>query len=300
MIFIVVLLLAVSVLVPLFYAWRVWRLREATLADWALPVANSAVIVALILILGRYDMAGYYTRLAGFAIVVAAAAASLLRHRSVPWMPASGPMFFRRKLNETASLVLFGAALVYVGSGLVSPTPSRDLSLPLTGGRFFVGQGGGIGLLNHHADHRQQRFAVDITALGPAGFRAVGIHPAELDKYEIFGASVVSPCDGVIAGTRDGLPDLTPPMKDRDNATGNHAIVDCGDVHVVLAHLRDGSVAVSTGQQVKSGDAIGQVGNSGNTTEPHLHAHAFDPATGDGMPMRFDGRYPVRNAVFDN
>jgi murein DD-endopeptidase MepM/ murein hydrolase activator NlpD len=67
---------------------------------------------------------------------------------------------------------------------------------------------------------------------------------------------------------------------------------------VLLAHLQHGSVAVATGDPVTVGDPIGRVGNSGNTTEPHLHIHAFDPRTGEGVPIRFDGGAPLRNRVF--
>lgn len=47
-----------------------------------------------------------------------------------------------------------------------------------------------------------------------------------------------------------------------------------------------------------TGDAIGLVGNSGSTTEPHLHIHAVDPGTHAGVPITFEGRFPVRNSVF--
>jgi len=49
---------------------------------------------------------------------------------------------------------------------------------------------------------------------------------------------------------------------------------------------------------VRVGDLMGLVGNSGNTTEPHLHIHAVDPDTGAGVPITLDGRYPVRNRLY--
>jgi hypothetical protein len=49
---------------------------------------------------------------------------------------------------------------------------------------------------------------------------------------------------------------------------------------------------------LQQGDAIWLVGNSGNTTELHLHIHAVDPATDTGVPITFDGRFPVRNRFF--
>lgn len=101
---------------------------------------------------------------------------------------------------------------------------------------------------------------------------------------------------GVNAGVH--LPDHLPPERDRENVRGNHVILTCGELNVELAHFMQGSVTVATGDRVAVGDPLGKVGNSGNTTEPHLHIHAVDPSTGLGVPMTFDGRFPVRNSVF--
>jgi murein DD-endopeptidase MepM/ murein hydrolase activator NlpD len=70
---------------------------------------------------------------------------------------------------------------------------------------------------------------------------------------------------------------------------------------VLLAHLKQGSVAVKGGQRVAAGDIVGAVGNSGNTDEPHLHVHAQRPGrgilplSGEPLAMRFGGRWYVRN-----
>ena len=60
---------------------------------------------------------------------------------------------------------------------------------------------------------------------------------------------------------------------------GNHVILECGSVWVVLGHLRRGSVAVQVGDFIEPGAVVGAVGNSGNTGEPHLHVHAQRPGT---------------------
>src|SRR3546814_15367827 len=59
----------------------------------------------------------------------------------------------------------------------------------------------------------------------------------------------------------------------------------------MLAHLRRGSVAVEAGQQVAAGDELGRCGNSGNTSEPHLHLHLQDAPVfgeGNGLPAFFE------------
>lgn len=292
----IIILLAVCILLPIYYSVRVFRLSESSKAGWLIMVVEAGVIVSLVLVVGRWDIAGYYTRFVLLTLLLAAVAWSFHPHWSRPWRPAAG--FWRRYRGTALSLALFTAALLYVVSGMVPPSGAQPLEFPLKDGRFVVAQGGGVPLLNHHAGHPEQRFATDITAIYPNGFRARGLLPDELENYAIFGAPVVSPCAGEVVAARDDLPDLIPPERDRENVRGNHVILTCGDLNVELAHFMQDSVSVATGDRVAVGDPLGRVGNSGNTTEPHLHVHAVDPGTGLGVPMTFDGRYPVRNSVF--
>lgn len=61
---------------------------------------------------------------------------------------------------------------------------------------------------------------------------------------------------------------------------GNHVVVDHGDdVYAVYAHLRRGSPLVRVGDRVRAGDVIARVGNSGNSSEPHLHFQLMDRAS---------------------
>jgi len=293
----VLVMLAVCVGLPLAYSWRLFRLDEGSLATWGLVAAESTVVVALVLLLGRWDMAGYYTRIVLAAGFAGALIWSFARHvaRRPVW-PGAGSL--RRRWPALLSLVLFAAMLAHVVNGMVPPERPRALAFPLADGRFMVGQGGGVLLLNRHSGHPAQRFALDVTALDAFGVRAAGLLPRDPGSYAIYGASVVSPCAGQVVEARDGLPDLVPPQRDRDNPAGNHVIVDCGGFHVELAHLRNGSVLVAAGDRLAVDDRIGSVGNSGNTTEPHLHVHAVDRQSGRGLPVAFGGRVPVRNSLF--
>jgi hypothetical protein len=294
----IIILLVVCIGVPLGSAWRTWRLDEASRAAWLVVVADAAAFIALVLILGRWDIAGYYTRFALLAAFFAAVLWSWRRHASRPWRAAERKPLWRSHWTALFSFVLLGAALAFVVSGLLPPAQPHELSFPLRGGRFMVGQGGGITLLNHHASHSEQRYAADITAINEAGFRAESILPEELDRYVIYGAAVVSPCDGTVVSARDRLPDLVPPRRDTENQTGNHVIIDCGGVNIELAHLQESSIAVQIGDNLTVGDEVGKVGNSGNTTEPHLHVHAVDPQSRTGVPMTFEGRAPFRNRLY--
>jgi murein DD-endopeptidase MepM/ murein hydrolase activator NlpD len=91
---------------------------------------------------------------------------------------------------------------------------------------------------------------------------------------------------------------------DKKNVAGNHIVIRCDDseVYVGLAHLMQGSVLVKAGDRVTVGQALARVGNSGNTSEPHLHIHAKrggepESMLDEGVPMRFGGRWLIRNSV---
>jgi murein DD-endopeptidase MepM/ murein hydrolase activator NlpD len=78
---------------------------------------------------------------------------------------------------------------------------------------------------------------------------------------------------------------------------GNHVVVALspGGPYVAVVHLRHGSVQVRVGDQVRSGTQLAECGNSGNSTEPHVHVQvtdSFDWATAHGLPLAFRGVGP--------
>lgn len=295
----VALLAFVAVSVPLGFAWRILRLDELTRTAWLLVVLDSMAVVALILVIGRWDIVGYYTRAALVALLLVAVAVSWMRHAGRAWRAPEGVTSpWRSKWSTVASLLVCTGVLAYIGLGTMPQGPAREFQLPLKDGRFMVGHGGGNRLINYHAVDRAQRHAVDFTAINDLGFRASGILPENLDDYVIYGSPVVSPCEGRVLSSRDGLPDLVPPRMDPENPAGNHVVIRCGDLIVELAHLQKGSVRALAGQELIAGEPIGKVGNSGNTSEPHLHVHAVDAGTGAGVPMHFEGSLPVRNRLY--
>ncbi|MGH9535371.1 MAG: M23 family metallopeptidase [Terriglobales bacterium] len=197
-----------------------------------------------------------------------------------------------------------------------SPRPAAperiDILPPLAPGVYFVGQGGGSGMVNHHYPSESQRYALDITRLNGIGMRAWGLFPGDLRRFAIYGAAVCSPCDGTVTGVVDGLPDMEPwAQRDIMNIAGNHIVILCrpgpvrdANVYVGLAHLQPASVAVRPGDAVRAGQLLARVGNSGNSTEPHLHIHAKiggEPdcmLDGRGVPLTIRGRLLTRNDIF--
>jgi hypothetical protein len=131
------------------------------------------------------------------------------------------------------------------------------------------------------------------------------------EKFAGFGRPVLAPVDGRIIAAHDGEEDhvarrsrltlapyvLTQLSRYRRGGitaiTGNHVIIDAGGHYVSMVHLRRGSVRVRRGQQVVAGEQVGECGNSGNSTQPHLHIQVTDSPDWEncrGLPMAF--RFP--------
>lgn len=103
----------------------------------------------------------------------------------------------------------------------------------------------------------------------------------------------------------DERADMPVPVRDREHIQGNFVRLHCGGLIAFLGHFRRGGVVARTGDRVAAGALLGYVGNSGNSDEPHLHIHLQRPAghgpplSGDPLPIRLDGRFPVRNMIFE-
>lgn len=295
----VVTLLVTHLLVPAAFLHSVWRARDASRLVWTLKAASSGVYILYIALVGRWDWTSYYLRFVPAVLFVAAAIAGGRTIRGRPWSVRGSRRAQVEALAAGFVAALFLWLVALAAAGYRYPGEAVRLAFPLQDGTYYVAHGGDSPVLNYHNPYPAQRYALDILALDGMGRRARGLAPADLDRYVIFGATVHSPCDGVVHAAVDGLPDQTPPRADREHAAGNHVIVACRGVHVELAHLRNGSVRVRPGMAIATGQPLGQVGNSGNTSEPHLHIHATRAAADDeGVPMLLDDRFPVRNTVF--
>mgnify|MGYP000999449786 CR=1 FL=1 len=288
-----------QVVVPAALVVVLWTDRPASRGQWLLKLLALAAVLLFLVLTARWDFTSYYLRLAWPLLLIAAAARGFWRSSA----PAAGS----RSSSSAVSAVLglgFLALSVLALRGHVAPGPALELSHPLRAGTYYVGGGGNARLINNHQVHEPQKFALDIVRLNAFGNRASGLLPDALERYAIFGDTVYSPCTGTVVLAVDGLADQRPPQRDRRNLAGNHVVLACSGAKVVLAHLKQGSVAVATGAGVREGDVLGQVGNSGNSSQPHLHLHAERGGgpdailTGHGVPIRLNGRFLVRNSIF--
>jgi len=173
-----------------------------------------------------------------------------------------------------------------------------NLEFPLKDGMYIVGHGGSNSLINYHNVSKSQRYALDISKLNTAGIRAWGMYPEELERYAIFEDNLYSPCDGKVLDVNKGSKDFNPPKRGEGHPAGNHVVIECEGTQITLAHMKENSIVVDSLDFVQAGDLLGEVGNSGNTSEPHLHIHA--EVDGKGIPIKFDDRFLVRNSVVWN
>lgn len=307
-------LLLLQLVVPLLLiGWLLLR-PLSSLAGALVQVIASGFFVAALWLVGIWLMPPWWTAPALFAVWTLASVVAVWRRRNARRLPG-------RWLEGGAMLLLvalgFYSAWTAVDAwrGRTPTMKTIDLVFPLQDGPYLVTGGGSTTVVNGHmatldpttatmAAYRGQSYAVDLVKLDSWGLRSDGFRPRDPSRYRIFGEPVFAPCAGTIVDAQNELPDLPVPEVDRANMAGNHVLIDCAVAVVLLAHLRQGSVAVVRGQHVEVGDSIGEVGNSGNTGEPHLHVHAQTsgtsaaPLSGEPLQITFGGRFLVRSDRF--
>ena len=137
------------------------------------------------------------------------------------------------------------------------------------------------------------RFAIDWIQMD-TGDRVFDGDVSKLESYPYYGAEVHSVADGVVVNVYDEADEQTPgAIKGitTENIGGNMLAIDIGGgAYAFYAHMQRGSLKVKLGDRVKAGDVIGLLGNTGNTTGPHLHFHLMDgpsPLDANGLPFVF-------------
>ena len=142
-----------------------------------------------------------------------------------------------------------------------------------------------------------QRFAIDWMRLKTTDSRFTG-NSKNNQNYGAYGAAVLAVAEATVMRMKDGIPENTPgedpdPVLITDETeTGNYVILDLGDGNYCLyAHLQPG-VRVKVGDRVKRGQTLALIGNSGNSTEPHLHFQVMNGTSSlldpEGVPYLID------------
>ncbi|WP_329525467.1 M23 family metallopeptidase [Streptomyces sp. NBC_01462] len=273
-------------------AWAVWALLLAAriVACWQAPSRIAWCGRLLIVAAGYLLLEGWRTpaRLPWWIRrpVEAGALVGLASACRLPGLPLAGGGEGEPVVGVVL-IAVFGGFLLRARRHRWGTAVSRPLTFPLQGGNWYVAQGGGPGL-NHHAPFPEQRGALDVIQVGPGGARARdGGTRAGNESYLVYGQILHAPCDGTVISAAGHIDDQEPGTIRYQPPYGNHVFIDTGAEVVKLAHLRRGTVTVAAGDPVRAGQVLGEVGNSGNTTEPHLHIHA--ERDGLGLDLEFTG-----------
>jgi Peptidase family M23 len=261
--------------------------------------------------------------------LIAVTDSPLLRTISRPGLPGATPdrnrvsggmravMFLWVPLGENATATaLQNRVTVAVGNPdsarvqelEASPVPvnaaAAPVGPPLRGGVWLTGNGPAA-----ETGHRRaliavtgtatiaQRFAIDYVKVGEDNQTFSGDR-LKNESYYAYGADALAVADGIVVATKDSIPQNIPGPSSRavpitlETVGGNHVIIDIGGGrYAFYAHLQPGSLRVKVGDRVRRGQVVGLVGNSGNSTEPHLHFHLSDgvsPLGAEGIPYGVD------------
>jgi len=198
-----------------------------------------------------------------------------------------------------------------------------DLAFPFQG-RWLVQNSPADRVPSHGTTAFASSYAIDFVPVGPDGRSApvrfatfVRTEPPE--RFPGYGREVLAPVSGVVVASHDaevdhdayrGLPSVGYALTQQRRAAsgwlalaGNHVMVGTASGAVVaLCHLRQHSAAVRPGDHVQVGQVVGRCGNSGNSTEPHLHLQVLDREDverAQPVPITFRGSVPRAGEVVD-
>jgi hypothetical protein len=206
-----------------------------------------------------------------------------------------------------------------MGAGAQEEPERVVLAYPFTG-RWMARNSPARRVPSHGSHLMGTTYAIDFVPVDARGRSAPWTWRAALatetpEGFVGFGAPILAPCSGRVVVAHDGEPDhearrsqltLVPYMLGQARRArggpaaiaGNHVVIATGDgPFILLAHLRRDSVRVAVGDHVRRGAVVGACGNSGNSTQPHLHVQATDSTSWDtarGLPIAFEaGGAPV-------
>ncbi len=150
-----------------------------------------------------------------------------------------------------------------------------NLILPFKG-KLMVSNGGRTVETNNHLKFKDtggpqnQLYAYDFRGDNSA-------EEKKLEKHKVFGMEIIAPGDGVIIQVIDGAIDVLPGERDRAVGVGNAVIIDHQNgEYSLLCHFKYNSITIRVGDKVKQGDLLGLCGNTGNTSQPHIHYNLQD------------------------
>ncbi len=205
---------------------------------------------------------------------------------------------FRPPVWRLSRTLAFGSLLAvgFMGNVSLFPAPvstgdwqaDQDYYLPFDGAWVTLA-GGDDKERNYHLTTMAHRWGYDFAPLVD-GNRYEG-DGSDLEDHHCYGAKVRAPVGGEVVQVLGSEEDHPPGEYDPNNILGNHVVIEVGpDEFLFMAHLRNSSLEVGTGDEVEAGDPVAQCGNSGRTQTPHLHIHlqnSLDFPMTESLPLRF-------------
>ncbi|TBR18277.1 MAG: DUF3887 domain-containing protein [Chitinophagaceae bacterium] len=127
--------------------------------------------------------------------------------------------------------------------------------------------------LNYHVDHVAQKNAFDFLITNEKG-KSFKTNGSTNEDYYAFGKEIIAPCDAEVVLVVEGIKDNKPGDLNPIYVPGNTIILKtAANEYLLFAHFKQHSIVVKQGQKIKQGTVLGLCGNSGNSSEPHLHFH---------------------------
>lgn len=179
--------------------------------------------------------------------------------------------------------------------------------------KWFVFWGGDTEELNYHLVSQAQKNAFDFIITDAKGLSYKGSGEENQDYY-CFGKELIAPCDAEVVLAVDGIKDNKPGEMNNLFPLGNTVVLKTAEgAYIYFCHFKQFSVEVKQGQKVKQGDLLGLCGNSGRSSEAHLHFHVQNTegaANATGVKCYFKSIYannelkkdysPIKNDVVSN
>jgi murein DD-endopeptidase MepM/ murein hydrolase activator NlpD len=218
------------------------------------------------------------------------------------WVPVTSPA--PDSIRNTVTFEGAGAMGVISGRAIAVAHDAPLIGPPLRGGPWLAANGPANGSGHRRAmitlygsPYTAQRFAIDWVKIDDSTSTHHG-DSANNANYYAEDNDALAVANGRVIEVKDSIPENVPGVNSRavpinlETVGGNHVIIDIGGGHYAFyAHLKPGSLRVKVGDRVTHGQVIGLVGNTGNSTEPHLHFHVSDypsPLGSEGIPYRYD------------
>ncbi len=291
------------ILVPLLLIGIIAFQKQPNIWSWILTISSFGLVITYLWTTARWEMASIYFR---SAIPILYLISCVVGYQRIlmPKTPTNKIILIISIGLHLVLIVFFSGLNWFSFKGYITPENTIDLVSPFRGGKQIVLHGGSSPFINGHYHVKPQNYALDIVGLNNFGMRASSFGGgANLNNYVIFGEPIYSPCNGTIIKVVDQYDDLTPPNTDKINLAGNYILIESDGVEILMAHLKKGSITVSAGDNVTTNTIIGHVGNTGNTSEPHLHMHVEkggEPHTilnGKAVPFTINGQFLVRGDI---